>query len=70
MEKKDIDYAGIDYKAFSKGIISELESATGAADEIKAAQLQTQKAKLDDQIAKLQLQKANLQKQIDDIEKK
>ena len=70
MENKEIDYAGIDYKAFRKGILSELESTAGAADELKAAQLQTQKAKLDDQIAKLQVQKANLQKQIDAIEKK
>ena len=69
MKNKDIDYAGIDYKSFSKRVLSELESSTGAADELKAAQLQSQKAKLDDQIAKLQVQKANIQKQIDAIEK-
>lgn len=70
MENKELDYASIDYKAFSKGIVNELESAIGAADEQKAAQLQQQKAKLDQQIAALQVKKAALQKQIDAIEKK
>jgi hypothetical protein len=69
MKNKEIDYSAINYKAFGK-MLNELESAVSAADELKAAQLQTQKAKLDDQIAKLQVQKANLQKQIDAIEKK
>jgi hypothetical protein len=70
MKNKELDYAGIDYRAFRKGILSELESATGAADEQKAAQLQQQKAELDKQIAALEVKKATLQKQIDDIEKK
>ena len=70
MENKELDYAGIDYTAFRKGIVNELESAASAADEQKAAQLQQQKAKLDQQIAALQVKKATLQKQIDDIEKK
>jgi hypothetical protein len=69
MKNKDIDYTGINYGAFKKGALNELESASSTADTTKAAQLQIQKAKLDDQIAKLQLQKANLQKQIDDLEK-
>lgn len=70
MKSKELDYAGIDYKALSKGILSELESAVGAADEEKAAKLQQDKAKIDQQIAQLQQKKAALQKQIDAIEKK
>jgi len=70
MEKKDIDYAGIDYKAFSKGIVNELESAAGSADETAAAKLQQQKADLDKQIAALGVKKAAIMKQIDDLEKK
>ena len=50
--------------------MNELESAAGAADEEKAAKLQQDKAKLDQQIAAIQQKKAALQKQIDAIEKK
>ncbi len=54
----------------SKGQLNELEPATGAADEEKAAKLQADKAKLDQQIAALGQKKAALSKQIDAIEKK
>lgn len=64
-----IDYSALDYKSIRAGL-NELESAIGAADEAKAANLQKEKAKLDQQIADLQVKKANLQKQIDAIEKK
>lgn len=67
--ENNIDYTGIDYKAF-RNMLQELESAGSSADNQKAAQLQQQIAKLDDQMAKLNLQKANLQKQLDAIEKK
>ena len=50
--------------------LNELEPATGAADEEKAAKLQLDKAKIDQQIAALAQKKAALQKQIDAIEKK
>ena len=70
---KDIDYYDLDYRGLKQEIkqtLAELESAAGAADEQKAANLQKEKAKLDQQIADLQAKKANLQKQIDAIEKK
>ena len=70
MKGKELDYSGINYKAFRKGVLNELESEVVAADEQKAAQVQQQKAKLDQQIAALQVKKAALQKQIDAIEKK
>ena len=69
MKNKEIDYSAIDYKAFGR-MLNELESAVGAADEEKAAKLQQDKAKIDQQIAQLQQKKAALQKQIDQIEKK
>jgi hypothetical protein len=70
MKNKDIDYAGIDYKALSKGILSELETAGGSADETAVAKLQQQKAELDKQIAALGVKKAAIMKQIDALEKK
>jgi len=70
MENKEIDYAGIDYKALRKGILSELESTTGAADETAVAKLQQQRADLDKQIAALGVKKAAIMKQIDALEKK
>jgi hypothetical protein len=72
MKNKDIDYTSLDYTQFKKQFssLNELESAAGSADELKAADLITQKAKLDQQIAGLQKKKAELQKQIDAIEKK
>lgn len=72
MENKDIDYTSLDYTQFKKQFnsLNELESAAGSADELKAADLATQKSKLDQQIAGLQKKKAELQKQIDAIEKK
>ena len=70
MKNKDIDYAGIDYKSFSKGIVNELESAEGSANETAVAKLQQQKAELDKQIAALGVKKAALMKQIDALEKK
>lgn len=54
----------------SKRQLNELEPASGAADEEKAAKLQGDKAKLDQQIASIAAKKAALQKQIDAIEKK
>lgn len=72
MENKDIDYSSLDYAKFKKQFCSlnELESAAGAADTQKAADLTAQKAKLDQQIAGLEKKKAELQKQIDALEKK
>lgn len=70
MKNKELDYAGIDYKAFSKGIVNELESATASADETAVAKLQQQKADLDKQIAALGVKKAAIMKQIDALEKK
>ena len=65
----DIDYSALDYSIFKKAL-NELESATNAADTQKAADLNAQKAKLDQQIAGLEKKKADLQKQIDALEKK
>ncbi len=58
------------FNEVTKRQINELESAASAADEEKAAKLQQDKAKIDQQIAALQQKKAGLQKQIDAIEKK
>lgn len=55
---------------FKRKQMNELESASSAADEEKAAKLQQDKAKLDQQIAGISQKKAALQKQIDAIEKK
>lgn len=72
-EMEELDYSAIDYKLFSRSLrtsLNELESATNAADTQKAADLNAQKAKLDQQIAGLEKKKADLQKQIDALEKK
>lgn len=62
---KDIDYSALDYSIF-RIPLRELESAVGAADNLKAANLQTQIASLGAQIAELGVQKANLLKKFGD----
>ena len=72
MDHKTIDYTNLNYSLFKEQFksLNELESAASAADTTKAADLASQKAKLDQQIAALQKKKAELQKQIDALEKK
>ena len=69
MKNKDIDYAGIDYKSFSRGIVNEVVPAAAPGEEKKAAKLQQDIAKLDQQIAALAEKKAGLQDQLQAIEK-
>jgi len=72
MKRKDIDFTDFNYSFFKRQFnsLNELESAAAAADTTKAADLASQKAKLDQQIAALQKKKAELEKQIDALEKK